>query len=333
MLRLSDSHLSLEVTGSADAAGRGGPVGRSETEQGLKGGHGLSPAIVTKDELIQVDGKLGAADAVAGADQPLLKVADGAVGQRHDRWDASTQVTAQGLRPGDVAKPGRGKSGEGLQTIRIDGRARCHALCEKPGEGGRPEVGHDPHADTARAAAPPFDGHQHECGPPAFQLAAPAQPWLWATNPGVVDLDLAMQRLAGGVDHGSAQFVEHQPRRFIAAEPELALQPHRRNPPRVRRHQIRRPEPLGQRQLGVVEDGPRGQRDLVPAARALPPALVDEHIRVPAPTARTHESVRPPARSQILSAGVFGGELALKLGQTLGESWAGHTPTLHIGVC
>ena len=105
-----------------------------------------------------------------------------------------------------------------------------------------------------------------------------------------------MQWFAGGVDHGSAQFVEHQPRRFIAAEPELALQPHRRNPPRVRRHQIRRPEPLGQRQLGVVEDGPRGQRDLV-------------------------------------SAGVFGGELALKLGQTLGESWAGHTPTLHIGVC
>ena len=138
MLRLSDSHLSLEVTGSADAAGRGGPVGRSETEQGLKGGHGLSPAIVTKDELIQVDGKLGAADAVVGADQPLLKVADGAVGQRHDRWDASTQVTAQGLRPGDVAKPGRVKSGEGLQTIRIDGRARCHALCEKPGEGGSP---------------------------------------------------------------------------------------------------------------------------------------------------------------------------------------------------
>ena len=100
MLRLSDSHLSLEVTGAADAAGRGGPVGRSETEQGLKGGHGLSPAIVTKDELIQVDGKLGAADAVVGADQPLLKVADGAVGQRHDRWDASTQVTAQGVASG-----------------------------------------------------------------------------------------------------------------------------------------------------------------------------------------------------------------------------------------
>ena len=140
MLRLSDSHLSLEVTGSADAAGRGGPVGRSETELGLKGGHGLSPAIVTKDELIQVDGKLGAADAVVGADQPLLKVADGAVGQRHDRWDASTQVTAQGLRPGDVAKPGRVKSGEGLQTIRIDGRGVADGAASSPEKDFRPSV-------------------------------------------------------------------------------------------------------------------------------------------------------------------------------------------------
>ena len=31
--------------------------------------------------------------------------------------------------------------------------------------------------------------------------------------------------------------------------------------------------------------------------------------------------------------GWFGSELALKLAQTLGEAWAGHTPTLHIGVC
>ena len=62
-------------------------------------------------------------------------------------------------------------------------------------------------------------------------------------------------------------------------------------------------------------------------------APVDEHIRVPAPTALTHEPVRPTARCQILLAGLFGGELALKLAQTLGEGGPGHTPTLHIGVC
>ena len=53
---------------------------RAEPEQGLKGGHGLSPAIVAKDELVEVDGKLRAADAVIGTDQPLLEVADGPVG-------------------------------------------------------------------------------------------------------------------------------------------------------------------------------------------------------------------------------------------------------------
>ena len=74
MLWFGDCHLSLEVTGAADAAGRCGPVRRSQTEQSLKGGHRLSPAIVTKNELIQVDGKLNAADAVVSADQPLLRL-------------------------------------------------------------------------------------------------------------------------------------------------------------------------------------------------------------------------------------------------------------------
>ena len=67
--------------------------------------------------------------------------------------------------------------------------------------------------------------------------------------------------------------------------------------------------------------------------RALPPAPVDEHIRVPAPTALTHEPVRPTARCQILLAGLFGGELALKLAQTLGEGGPGaHAYTTYRGV-
>ena len=116
---LVDCHLSLEVTGAADAAGRCGPVRRSQTEQSLKGGHRLSPAIVTKNELIQVDGKLNAADAVVGADQPLLEVADGPVGQRDDRRDTAAQIPAQGLGPSDVSKPRRVQPGERLQPVGI----------------------------------------------------------------------------------------------------------------------------------------------------------------------------------------------------------------------
>ena len=333
MLWFGDDYSWLEVAGSTDPAGRRGPVRSAEAEQGLKRRHGLAPAIVTKDELVEVDGKLGTADAVVGANQPLLEVANGPVGERHHRGDASVQVTAQGLRPGDVPKPRRLQAGERLQPVGIESRARGDVLLEKTGDGGRLEVANYAHADTSCPAAPLLDGHQHECGRPAFELAASAQPRLRTANPSVVNLDRTVQRLAGRIHHGAAQFVEHQPRRFIAAEPKLALQSHRRNTPRVGRHQIRRPEPLGQWQLGIVEDSPRGQRDLMPATRALPPVPVDEHIRVPAPTALTHESVRPTARRQILLAGVFGGELALKLAETLGKGWAGHTPPLHIGVC
>ena len=180
MLWFGDCHLSLEVTGSANAAGRCGPVRRAQTEQSLKGGHRLSPAIVTKDELIQVDGKLGAADAVVGADQPLLEVANGPVGQWDDRRDTATQLPAQGLGPADVSKPRRVQPGEGLQPVGIDGRPGCDMLVEKPGDGGCLEVGGDRHANASRPAAALFHSYQDEGRPPAFQLAAPAQPRLRA---------------------------------------------------------------------------------------------------------------------------------------------------------
>ena len=324
MLWFGDDYSWSEVAGSTDPAGRRGPVRSAEAEQGVKRRHGLAPAIVTKDELVEVDGQLGTADAMVGTNQPLLEVANGPVGERHHRGDASVQVTAEGLRPGDMPKRRRLQAGERLQPVGIESRARGDVLLEKTGDGGRLEVANHAHADTSCPAAPLLDCHQHECGPPAFELAASAQPRLRTANPSVVNLDRTVQRLAGRIHHGAAQFVEHQPRRFITAEPKLALQSHRRNTPRVGRHQIRRPEPLGQWQLGLVEDSPRGQRDLMPATRALPPVPVDKHIRVPAPTALTHESVRPTARRQILLAGVFGGELALKLAETLGKGWAGH---------
>ena len=53
----------------------------AKAEQRLKGGHGLLPPIVSKDELVQVRLELRATDAVIGADQPMLKVPDGAVRQ------------------------------------------------------------------------------------------------------------------------------------------------------------------------------------------------------------------------------------------------------------
>ncbi len=47
-----------------------------KAKQRLKGSHQLTPTIVPKAELIQVDLKLPLADSVVRADQPLPEVAD-----------------------------------------------------------------------------------------------------------------------------------------------------------------------------------------------------------------------------------------------------------------
>ena len=313
-----------EVAGSTDPTGRRGPVRSAEAEQGLKRRHGLAPAIVTEDELVEVDGKLGTADAMIGANQPLLEVANGPIGERHHRGDASVQVTAQGLRPGDVPKPRRRQPGERLQPVRIESRARGDVLLEKTGDGGRLEVANHAHADTSCPAAPLLDGHQHEGGPPAFELAGlPRSP---GCGPPVQVSSTSMVPCNGS---RAAFTMARRSLWSISHAVSLRRSPSWRCSPTAEIPRVS----VVIRYAAQNHWAPRGKRDLMPATRALPPAPVDEHIRVPAPTALTQETVRPTARRQILFAGVFGGELALKLTQTLGEGRAGHTPTLHIGVC
>ena len=67
------------VLGTANPSVRGQCASGPEAEQRLKGGHRLSPTIVPKDELVQVDLQLRFADPVVRANQPLLQVADGAI--------------------------------------------------------------------------------------------------------------------------------------------------------------------------------------------------------------------------------------------------------------
>src|SRR5712691_10824522 len=64
----------------ADAIVRCRSAGGSEAKESLEGRHGLLSAIVPKDELVEVGLELGAADPVMSADEPLLEVADGAIG-------------------------------------------------------------------------------------------------------------------------------------------------------------------------------------------------------------------------------------------------------------
>ena len=81
-------------------------VESSKAKESLESGHGLPPAVVSEDELVEVDLELTTADAVMGSDQPLLQVADCAVGQRHDRFRASAQIDRQRLNSRNVLESG-----------------------------------------------------------------------------------------------------------------------------------------------------------------------------------------------------------------------------------
>ena len=201
------------------------------------------------------------------------------------------------------------------------------------GHGGCREAREDAHADAPRAPAPFLHGHQNRNRAAPLQLSAASQPRLRPSNPGIVDLDLPMQRFARGIDHGPPELVQHHPGRFIASQAQLALEQEGRDAAFVGDGKIGRPKPDGQRRLRVVEDRASRQRHLVPAGHALPARVRPQAVAARVAAARTHEPVRPAARRQVVLTGFLGRELALELAQIPRKRRARHVPTLHVVAC
>ena len=120
-----------QIQSTSNAAVSRGPLLCSQTEQSLKSRHGLVTPIMAKNELIEVNLELRAADTVVGADQPLLEVADSTVGQGHYRFGSLAQFGCLRLRPRDVPIPDFVQTRETLQSIGVDRRARSDMLLDK----------------------------------------------------------------------------------------------------------------------------------------------------------------------------------------------------------
>jgi hypothetical protein len=322
-----------QIPPASNATVRGGRLPRSHTEQRLEGGHWLFASIVSKDELIKIDLELSAADAVIGADQPLLEVADGAVGQRHHRFGTLAQIDSQRLGARVVLVPCLLQAREGLQTVGVDRGARSNVLLDEGSQRDGLKIWDHSHAQPPRYFAALFNGNQHQGRSAPLELSASAQTRLGSANPGVVDLHLSVEQLARHIDHRSAQLVEHHPRCFVSAQSQLTLKQKRGDPTFVGCHQIRGPKPQRKRDFRVVENRPGRQRHLMAASRALPASLSHHGIRALVPAAPTRKAVEPATGCQILLANLFVGELTLKLAQARRKGGTGHPPTLHLVVC
>src|SRR6516225_2952682 len=137
---------------------------------------------------------------------------------------------------------------------------------------------------------------------PPFELSASSQTGLFAANPSLINLHLAVQRLPRRIHHRPPEFVKHHPNGFITGQAELTLQQQSGYPTLVRRHKIGGPKPMRQGNLRPVEDCPGGQRNLVPAAGTLSPPPAGQLIGFSVSASWTDEPIRPTTGGQILLA-------------------------------
>ena len=73
--------------------------------------------------------ELLATHAVVGSHQPLLQIPDGPIGQWHHGFRAFVEVALQELGTCNMPESHLFKTGEALETVRIDGRA---AVADSP---------------------------------------------------------------------------------------------------------------------------------------------------------------------------------------------------------
>jgi hypothetical protein len=313
------------------------PVGRraapsSKSEQGLESGHGLHSTVVSKDIFIQVDLKLSAADPVVGANQPLLQVADGPVGQWHHRFRTLAQIGSERLLARDMIES-TFFQGKALESVGVNRRTLGHVLLDEGTQRSRFEVGDHRHSNAARRPFALLDCHDDECRSASLELSAPSKPRLSTAYPSVVNLHLAMQPLARRIDHRASELVKHHPRRFVSSQPKLALQKQGRHAAFVGGHQVGCPKPGRQRDLRVVKNSPGRQGDLESAGGALPTSSFHDGIGPPMPASPAREAIGPATSSQIVLAGLFAGKLKLKLPQGRRKARARHPSTLHLAAC
>ena len=282
---------------------------------------------MTEHELVEIGGGVCPADALVGPVQPRFQVADGLMEMR----DRVHEVLARALDDALVDIAGLGQRLIGGPAVGDNGRAGLDDLLDEADERRGGVVGHESDPESPRVAAADFEGHHDECGTAPDPGAALALGLLPA-DPRLVHLDGAAQLPAVEIDRGPAQLVEHHPRRLVAGDAELPLEPERRDAALVGDHQERRPEPDHERRPGPVEEGPCRDRHLVVAPGTDTVAALPAGPRNIVAAARASESVRPAALGEVVRTRLLGREAALELDERLGESrTAGrHAPTLPV---
>lgn len=141
-----------------------------------------------------------------------------------------------------------------VEPVAVDGRSRRDIVDEELTKGCVVHAVNDAHStapETAGLVA--FDGHDDR--QLSTVLPSSALSWGPPAIEGLVNFDVASQKLTARVDGGGPQLGQHHPGRLVAPNTELALQRHCRDPILTGGEQPRRVKPDGQWCASAVEDG------------------------------------------------------------------------------
>jgi hypothetical protein len=122
---------------------------RGQPEERLEGGHGRAPSVEAEGEFVQGDLEVGVTNAVAGADQPGLEVAEDPVDAREELLGAAWIP----LGAGPVPVAHRAERGVALPGVGNDARAGRNHGADESGQGPARSIGHDLEPDPARGSA------------------------------------------------------------------------------------------------------------------------------------------------------------------------------------
>src|SRR6266849_10259638 len=164
----------------------------SEAEKCLEGGHRSTAPVEAVSELVEVGLEMAIADAVVGATEPRLQIAEDAVDAGED-LDRALRVT---LCSGSVFVTHARKGRVCAPPIRQHKRTPLDVGLDEPGDGWSRGIGNDLKAYPARGFAADLDRTCDERLLDEFPASSQAR--LGPADIGLVHLDLVLQRLTAG---------------------------------------------------------------------------------------------------------------------------------------
>ncbi len=192
-----------------------------------------------------------------------------------------------------------GNTGVAGPPVGDHGGAGFHVVADETTQRGRGSILNDLHPTAAESAGGLFNSHRHHRFLPL--RAAARQPWLDATEVGLIDLHRARQPLPARTDQHLPQPVQHRPLGGVRTDLQRPLHRQRGDTILGRNEHPARLEPHRQRRAPPVEQRPRRHRGPPTAAPAPVPA-----VRYPpaarAPAMRADEPRRPSDPVEVIEA-------------------------------